>query len=228
MKIGMIGSGNMGRALGVRFAEAGHDVFFGARRLEQAFAAAGLAGHAAKAGSNDEAAAFGTVLIWNMREPVPAQVLADLSLLAGKIVVDLNNRDYAAEARTGAWFGEAIAEQLQRNAPDAHVVKAFNLIAMETFDVSVEAVQSSGGQVFLAGADGIAKKVVSGLAEELGYGSIDVGVWPAALSAVEALGDVIRLIMIDGGYGGRAHLQLTVLPSPVTRRVGEREASIYG
>ncbi|MBV9077301.1 MAG: NAD(P)-binding domain-containing protein, partial [Methylobacteriaceae bacterium] len=41
MRIGIIGSGNMGRAIGTRLSQLGHQVLFGARRREQAQAAAG-------------------------------------------------------------------------------------------------------------------------------------------------------------------------------------------
>ncbi len=45
MKIGIIGSGNMGRSLGILWAEQGHEVFFGARTTEKGQAVATIAGH---------------------------------------------------------------------------------------------------------------------------------------------------------------------------------------
>ncbi|HEV2605569.1 MAG TPA: NAD(P)-binding domain-containing protein [Microvirga sp.] len=227
MNIGIIGSGNMGRALGTRLAAVGHQVMFGARRPEQAHAAAERAGSGATAGSNDEAAAFGEVLVWTMREPDPAAVLVNPALLDGKVVIEVNNRDYANEARSGAWFEKAIAERLQDNAPAARVVKAFNTIAMESFDTTPEALRESSAQTFVAGEDGDAKVAVAKLAADLGFLAVDVGSDRASLRAVEALGDVIRIIMIDAGRGGRAHLSLNTLPEPNLRSVGAREASLY-
>lgn len=226
-RIGIIGSGNMGRALGVRLAQLGHAVTFGARRHEQAEAAASLAGSGAKAGSNEEAAAFGEILIWTLREPDPTQVLADPQLLDGKVVVDLNNRSYAPDAKTGAWFQEAIAERLQANAPRARVVKAWNTIAMESFDTDPAALRASKAQTFIAGADAAAKGLVAELSADLGFAAVDLGDGPAAFRAAEALGDIIRLLMIDGGRGGRAHLVLTELPEPMLASIGEREGSSY-
>ena len=228
MKIGIIGSGNMGRALGVRLAAVGHEVMFGARRPAQAHAAVDRAGSGATAGSNDEAAAFGEVLVWTMRESNPAAVLSEPALLDGKVVVDINNRDYANEARVGAWFEQAIAERLQDNAPEARVVKAFNTIAMESFDTSPEVLRTGGAQTFIAGSDPDAKAKVRELADTLGFQTVDVGLGRAALRGVEALGDVIRLIMIDAGQGGRAHLTLTTLPEHDLTTVGNREISAYG
>jgi len=128
VRIGIIGSGNMGRALGLRFSALGHEVAFGARKTEQAQLAAERAG-GARAGTNEDAARFGEVLVWTMRERDPGAVLAEPSLLDGKVLICVNNRDYQA-AREGARFEEAIAEGLQANAPMARVVKAFNTIAM--------------------------------------------------------------------------------------------------
>ena len=227
MKIGIIGSGNMGRALGVRLAALGHEVMFGARRAEQARAAADLTEHGARAGSNEEAAGFGEVLVWTMREPDPAAVLSDPELLDAKIVVDLNNRDYETEARSGAWFETAFAERLQENAPRAKVVKAFNTIAMESFGTSPDALKAAGAQIFLAGYDQTAKATVAALAADVGFESVDVGASPAAFRAVEALGDVIRLIMIEAGRGGQAHLVLRNLPQPTLALIGPRERSAY-
>lgn len=63
MKIGIIGSGNMGRSLGLLWAEQGHKVFFGARTVEKGQVVAEFAQHGTKGGTNDEAAAFGNVAV---------------------------------------------------------------------------------------------------------------------------------------------------------------------
>lgn len=153
--------------------------------------------------------------------------MSEPGLLGRKIVVDLNNRDYAAEASQGRSFGEAIAERLQAAAPRARVVKAFNTIAMETFDTDPAALRSAGAQTFLAGDDAAAKATVSQLAGELGLEAVDAGAGAPAFRAVEALGDVIRILMIDGGRGGRAHLTLKMLPEPTLGLVGGRQPSSY-
>jgi len=227
MKIGIIGSGNMGRALGVRFVQAGHMVQFGARRMVQAGDAAAQAGHGASAALPADAAGFGDVIVWTLRETDVAFVIGDPALLDGKVVIDLNNRDYAEEASEGRTFGESLAERLQAAAPGARVVKAFNLIAMESFDIPPEALREAGAQAFLAGVDPSAKAVVGQLAADLGFTPVDAGSGVSALRAVEALGDVIRLLMIAGGHGGQAHLRLIQLPAPEARVVGARQASNY-
>ncbi len=227
MKVGIIGSGNMGRALGVRFAALGHDVVFGAREAAAAEPAAQRAGGGSRAGSNDDAARHGDVLIWTVRDTDPSAVLKHPSALAGKIVVNLNNRDYASDVQGGSWFTKAIAEEFQELAPRSRVVKAFNIVAMEALDTSPDALRAAGAQLFIAGGDTNAKQTVATLVSELGFEPVDVGSGAVALRAVEALGDVIRLMMIDGGKGARANLQLRMLPEPNLDMIGAREASNY-
>ena len=227
MKIGIIGTGNMGRALGVRFVQLGHNVLFGSREPQQGLAAAKVAGGTAQSGTNDEAARHGDVLIWTIRDSDPAAALDDPALLDGKTIVNLNNRDFAGEVQSGAWFGEAIAEAFQANAPRSHVVKALNLVAMETLDTSPDELCAAGAQLFIAGNDAASKAVVIGLLAELGFESIDVGSGPVAMRAVEALGDVIRLLMGDASRGSRAHLRLITLPLPTLNSFGPRQDSSY-
>lgn len=227
MRVGIIGAGNMGRAIGVRLTALGHDVLFGARDPTAAAAAAQRAGGASRSGTNEAAAQHGEVLVWTIRDPDPASVLSDPSLLNGKIVVDINNRDYANDVQHGVWFGEAIAETLQSRAPGARVVKALNLVTMEALDTSPEKLRAAGAQLFVAGKDKDAKRAVTRLLADLGFESIDVGQDAAAMRAVEALGDVIRLLMIGAGKGPRANLQLRLLPESDLETIGRRQPSNY-
>src|SRR4051794_33541299 len=94
MKIGIIGTGDMGRTLGVRWAQLGHAVRFGSRDPAKASAAALAAGPAAEAGDTDAAAGFGEVVLYTVRGVVPSRLLREPAQLAGKIVIDCNNSDY--------------------------------------------------------------------------------------------------------------------------------------
>lgn len=91
MKIGIIGSGNMGRSLGILWAEQGHQVFFGARTVQKGQAVAELAGKGTQGGTNDEAAVFGDVLLYSARGVDPSEVLTSTAVLTGKILIDPNN-----------------------------------------------------------------------------------------------------------------------------------------
>ena len=93
MKIGIIGSGNMGRSLGILWAEQGHEVFFGSRDAEKGKATAELAERGTQGGTNDQAAAFADVILWTVRNIMPKQLLSHPEVLDSKIIIDCNNQD---------------------------------------------------------------------------------------------------------------------------------------
>ena len=64
MKIGIIGSGNMERSIGILWAEQEHEVFFGSREAEKERSIAKFAQHGTQARTNEEAAAFADVLFY--------------------------------------------------------------------------------------------------------------------------------------------------------------------
>ncbi|MDJ0635974.1 MAG: NAD(P)-binding domain-containing protein [Xenococcaceae cyanobacterium MO_188.B29] len=87
MKIGILGSGNMGRSLGILWAEQKHEVFFGARTTEKGKAVAESAGNNTQGGTNDEAAAFGDVLLYTIRGINPTEVLTKTLLIQRSIIL---------------------------------------------------------------------------------------------------------------------------------------------
>ncbi len=115
-RIGLIGSGNVGGNLGRVWAAAGYQVMFSSRDLEGDRRLAADAGANASAGTPQEAAAFGDVLVF----AVPYGALPELgqslgSALRNKIVIDACNpfpqRDgeIANEARAGCGSGVGAA-----------------------------------------------------------------------------------------------------------------------
>lgn len=189
--------------------------------------AARLAGNA-QAGAIDDAVKFGSVLIWTVRERDPSKIVSEVSLLDGKILVDINNRDYANEvAGESRWFDVSLGETLQAKMPRASVIKAFNTVAMETFNTSAERLRQSGAQIFVAGAGQDARRQIMDMAAVLGFASFDLGEGKLAMRSAEALGDVIRYCMIDKGAGGRANIAIHLLPSPDMDVVGSRQSSAY-
>ncbi len=85
MKIGIIGTGNMGR--GLRWAREGHHVLFGSRDLSKAKAVAVSGPGSAQAGDFDAAAAFGEVVLYTVRDVLPSSLLREPQALAGKVVI---------------------------------------------------------------------------------------------------------------------------------------------
>src|SRR4051812_46576421 len=93
MNIGVIGTGNMGQALGLRWAQNGHHLLFGSRDREKADALAFRAPPRARGGDFDAAAQFGDVALYTVRDVPPSKLLKNPQALAGKIVIDCNNSD---------------------------------------------------------------------------------------------------------------------------------------
>ena len=145
MRIGIIGTGNMGQALGLGWARAGHDVLFGSRTLSKARTAAGQGSPSTRAGDFDEAAAFGDVVLYTVRDVLPSALLRQPSALAGKVLIDCNNSAILGldipdpNDRPGVHFNipiPSLAERIAADVPGTRVVKAFNTIRITVADIA--------------------------------------------------------------------------------------------
>ena len=223
MKIGIIGSGNMGRSLGILWAEQGHEVFFGARTTEKGQEVAASAGHKTQGGSNEEAAAFGSVLLYAARGVNPAEVFSSVDVLDGKILIDCNNQEIPENFAYPA-ITQSLAEKLALEVPKAKVVKAFNTMAQELFELAPDPLKNHNVSVFVAGDDEAAKQSVMQLASDIGFNAIDCGELRHA-RLIEGAGDLIRLLMIKQKMGSSATISVHTLPPAQTQRLGGRQAS---
>jgi predicted dinucleotide-binding enzyme len=208
MKIGIIGTGNMGRAL------------FGSRDLAKAEAAAASAPGSAQAGDFDAAAAFGDVLLYTVRDVLPSSLLREPQALDGKIVIDCNNSNVLGfdvpdpQGRRGLHFVPTVpslAEQLAADIPRAQVVKAFNTVPSPVLDLSREQLRPHRVPVFLCADDVRAKWVVNGLVEDAGFVGVDSGDLEYA-RLVEGVADFLRFQILGLGRGLRATVSVNVLP----------------
>ncbi len=175
MKIGIIGSGNVGSALGKRWAAAGHDIKFGVRNTAKPELVALLQniGARASAGSVAEAASFGEVIVlttpWNGTQTA----IESAGHLAGKIVVDCTNPLKADLSGLSVGLDTSGAEQVAQWAKGARVVKCFNSTGAE--NMTNPKFGSDRTVMFLAGDDEAAKGMVSKLGEDLGFEMVDAG-----------------------------------------------------
>lgn len=169
MDIAIIGAGNVGGGLGRALAAAGHQITFAADDAESAeSAAADIGGKAAT--SNADAVRDAQAVILAVPYPALGDVVSELaSDLAGKVVIDSTN----PLGESGFATDRSAAEEVQDDAPDAKVVKAFNTIFAGRHGNPIE-----GGQpldAFYAGDDADAKSTVAELASAIGYRPIDCG-----------------------------------------------------
>lgn len=175
LKIGVIGSGRVGGAIGGAWVKAGHEVMFSSLDLESDKKLAASLGPKASAGSTREAATFGTVLLISVPYTAIPAIGRDLGdVIKGKIIIDTSNPivardgDVAAAAREKG-VGIATAEYL----PGTRIVRAFNAIGFARMAVAAQASERIGMPI--AGDDAAAIKVASALVREVGYEPVLVG-----------------------------------------------------
>jgi len=197
MKIAIIGTGNVGSALGASFTRAGHDVTFAARDTEKTREVAGSMG-ADAAATPAEAAAGAEVIVLAVPYGATGAVLDELGDSArGKVLVDPTNpltADYSALATEG---GPSAAERIAEASGGARVVKAFN-----TVFASIQADPTAHGRTvdgLIAGDDEAAKATVAELEKSIGLRPVDAGPLASARQ-LEALAFLnIGLQMRAGG-----------------------------
>lgn len=175
MKVGVIGSGNVGGALGGALAKAGHAVMFSSRHLDEDKALAAKIGANASAGTPEEAAAFGDVLVF----AVPYGALPDLGKrlakqIQGKVVIDACNPYPSRDGEIASWAREkgaglASAELL----PGARIVRAFNAVGAARMSVANETPGRFGMPI--ASDDAKAVETASGLIRDVGYEPVLIG-----------------------------------------------------
>jgi 8-hydroxy-5-deazaflavin:NADPH oxidoreductase len=175
MKIGIVGSGNVGGALGAAWVKAGHEVMFSSRNLEHDKALAARLGPNARAGTPREAAAFGEVLMVS----VPYRALPEVGkalagLLKGKVVIDTCNPFATRDGEVATWarqkgVGLASAELL----PGARIVRAFNAIGAARMGAAHEQPGRIGMPI--ASDDAQAVALASRLVRDIGYEPVLIG-----------------------------------------------------
>lgn len=180
MKIGVIGSGEVGRALATGFLSRGDDVMLSARdaKKKEIVEWASKAGSAkARTGTFADAATFGEVIVlatsWSGTEG--ALKLAGIERLAGKVVVDVTNPldTSGGPPRLALGHSDSGGEQIQRRLPKSKVVKAFNIINAAL----MVRPKFAGGppDMFIAGNDAGAKAVVTQICTDFGWPTHDLG-----------------------------------------------------
>jgi len=177
MKIGIIGSGQVARALGTALAAGGHDVKLGTR--DPGKLSTDLAGTGATAGTNAEAAAHGGVVL-NVTAgtaSLAALSAAGAANLDGKVLIDVANPlDFSKgmPPSLSVCNTDSLAEQIQRAFPDAKVVKALNTV---NADLMVNPAALPGEHdIFVCGNDAGARGKVTEILRSFGWRNIvDLG-----------------------------------------------------
>ena len=190
MKVGILGSGDVAKALAAGFLKYGHDLMLGTRTpAKLAYWAA--QSQKGRVGSFADAAKFGELIVLAVKGTVAADALraAGAANLAGKPVIDATNPIADAPPANGVLkfftnLDESLMERLQREFGSARFVKAFNSVG----NACMVNPQFKGGKptMFICGNDEAAKKTVSGVLDQFGWETADMGKAEAA-RAIEPL-----------------------------------------
>jgi 8-hydroxy-5-deazaflavin:NADPH oxidoreductase len=180
MKVGVLGTGDVGKVLASAMIQLGHEVKMGSREATNAKSAEWKQKNGAKAsaGTFADAAKFGEIIflctLWSGTEN--AIQMAGPENFSGKIVIDTTNPlifEPNQPPRLALGLTDSGGEQVQRWIPNSKVVKAFNIVGnAHMFHPKFECGPPT---MFISGNDADAKKQVTDLLTQFGWETIDIG-----------------------------------------------------
>ena len=188
MRIGIIGTGRVGQALGRSLSKAGHSMVYGSRHPAQVDCSFG------QADTISGAAARSELVVLAVPFAAAVEAVTAAGNLAGKVLVDATN-PMGTPIPGGHPSGAAL---IAATVPAARVVKAFNTMGWETMaDPTVEGRPALG---LVCGDDHEAKQLVLGLTGELGFDAVDAGNLAAA-RLLESLAELWVHLAFRAGLG---------------------------
>jgi 8-hydroxy-5-deazaflavin:NADPH oxidoreductase len=180
-RVGVLGSGEVGRRLAAGFAGRGHDVMIGTHDPDKPELRDWLSGDGAgiRAGGFQDVAAHGELLVLAVLGNAAEDAIAEAGAenFSGKVVIDaMNPLDFSAgfPPKLSISGEDSLGERVQRALPEAKVVKAFNTIGNQYF---VDP-QFSDGQptMLIVGDDDGAKSTVRDVLADFGWSDVvDLG-----------------------------------------------------
>ncbi|HEX4053209.1 MAG TPA: NAD(P)-binding domain-containing protein [Tepidisphaeraceae bacterium] len=190
MKVGILGSGDVAKALAGGFLKNSHEVMLGTRTPAK-LAEWKTQNPKGRTGSFADAATFGDLVVLAVKGNAAAEALrsAGTRNVSGKTVIDATNPTEDSPPVNGVlkFFtkpNESLMEQLQQEFSGAKFVKAFNSVGADSM-VSPE-FEDGKPTMFICGNDESAKKTVSGILDAFGWETADMGKAEAA-RAIEPL-----------------------------------------
>jgi 8-hydroxy-5-deazaflavin:NADPH oxidoreductase len=186
MKISIIGSGNMGAALGKVWAKAGHQVMFSYSRYEKKLTDLAQFNANTSKGTVAEAIAFSDVIMLTVQPFLLKEVLQNADSFKGKTIITCVSGlrpDFSGQTvGLPSDLKTSIAETIAQILPEAHVIEAFNT----TFSGIIEDPffkPKLPASIFYCGENSEAMKLTESLIEDAGFAPVSAG----GLSAAKAL-----------------------------------------
>ncbi len=190
-RIGIIGSGIVGKTLAGGLLKAGHPVLLGSRDNDKLATLKSELGNGLQTGNVADAVAFGDIIVFAVKGSIAESVIkgADPEKLAGKVIIDTTNPIADAPPVNGVlqYFtgpNESLMERLQRAAPKARFVKAWSCVG-NGFMLN-PAFPGGSPTMFICGNDPVAKLTVKDLLTSFGWDCEDMGMAESA-RAIEPL-----------------------------------------
>jgi predicted dinucleotide-binding enzyme len=208
MRIGIIGAGSLGTALGARLAGAGHSVLYGGGAAAHEAAAA----QHALAGTNADAAGFGEVVVLAVPFAAVEQALASAAPLAGRVLWSCVNALKPDMSGLAVGFDTSAAERVAAHAAGARVVAAIPPFAQALAGGELAYDGGLPPTVFMCGDDGGAKATIATLITDIGAQPVDSGPLSAARLVEPAM-----MLAVSIAYAG--------VPRDVSLRLLERRAA---
>ncbi len=208
MKIGILGSGDVGQVLGRGFAQAKHEVMIGTRspqdkKLQPLLK---LVGNLGSTATFPQTVTFGEVIVIALKGEVVESVLKDIGPkpFAGKLVIDVSNPlDFSKGMPPSLFVGwtDSLGERVQRLLPTAKVVKCWNTVPNSLmFRPSLAGTQPT---MFICGNEVSAKIAMKQFLQEFGWKDvIDIG----GIEAARYLESLVALwVRVTGALGNWNH-----------------------
>lgn len=176
VKVGIIGSGRQGGAIGLLWAKAGHEVLFSSRHPEALRDLVAQAGPKAKAGLPEEAATFGEVVLIAVPYGVLPQVGKDYAaLLEGKIVIDVGNPRVDRDGEVGKdGLARGTGVTSKEYLPGVRLVRALNALSFTQVTKEAHRPGEKLG-IPIASDDAAAIAMTVRLVEDAGFDPVVVG-----------------------------------------------------
>jgi 8-hydroxy-5-deazaflavin:NADPH oxidoreductase len=208
MQIAILGTGAVGPALGKALAAAGHHVTIGTRDPEQTRAREQWAGVDLPLAAYQDLDAEVLINATSGLGSLPA-LKAVGDALNGKVVIDTSNAlDFSHGFPPSLFISntDSLAEQLQRELPEARLVKMFNTMANEVM-VNPRGLRDDS-TIFVAGNDAAARQTATSVAADLGWTDVfDLG----DLTAARGLEMYLPLWVRIYGQLGRAEFNIKLV-----------------
>ncbi|MEM9401575.1 MAG: NADPH-dependent F420 reductase [Pseudomonadota bacterium] len=195
--IGIIGTGNMGSALGQGLAKHGHTIIYGSRdpNSDKARAVVDATGHGAVVVSQSESARRADIIILAVPWFAVEDLMAELGDLSGKILVDITTGDVQGDDGYPMLGVEtSTSEMIREWSPGARIVKT-PFSAAATIREPLR--HGEPTLTYLAGDDRDAKERIAHLSIQLGFFPLDAGPLRMA-KTIDHLGMLYLTPMMQG------------------------------